>query len=1008
MKGIRRIMQPRAVRGIVGRVLRSLLAGLVLAAAPASAAAEGAVPLDRALEAAALERDDVTVRMEEPGFQGGSPLFEQWMTSPLEAPAAGDRLAGRLLSLVSDPPAWPAALPLLEGRNPLETGPVPPSGNGFGIPPAVPPAARGIIIELLEAVSTARAQLEAAFEGVTEEEIRRIERRLFPRETAPRPEEETAWEPEALEETREAIRSAERVNLDGLARAGAILLRAAWEAAGGLSRDEGFLALEKPIRFSTALGEVRIGSAGPDVHQGPALLILDPGGDDVYRGRVAWGGPGGCGLVIDLEGNDAYLGGDRTQGAGVRGAGLLLDLDGDDLYRAGSGAQGAGVFGVGLLVDARGDDRYLGGRFVQAAAAWGWGGLLDLEGNDLYRCESRGQACSWLRGGASLLDACGDDRYVSGLDSPDPREPDMHQSFAQGFAMGMRGLCPGGTALLADGAGNDVYQGGYFAQGASYWMGVGLLHDRTGRDDYLARRYAQGAGIHLSFGMLLDREGDDRTVSWGVSQGCGHDLGVGILVNEAGNDVYAADWLSLGGSEANGIGIFADNRGADGYETRAGAGYGRLVPSRRSGGLGLFLDAGGRDRYSGRGANDRTWFSNRWGVGLDAEAGGESGLSLPPGDGPSPACPDKAERVREEEAARLARILELSEGMVPTGRVEALLAAASHWGHEKGLPDKARKRLLAMDPELSVPVLVERLDRPGVLDWIVTTELFSVHAHTALPRLREKALEGTRRERVRALHALGVLRDTRALEACSTGLADPDPTVRAAAARTVGEMLERGRLETLAALDGALDRAGEATEVDPVAAHLSTEERVAAALSVAARAVSVPWETHERFSGLDPDAGTGDLIPFSAFLLDHREALGEVLGRWIRDIRNPGPAVPRLKRLLEDRTPAVRAAAAYSLGQMEEETALDGISDLLRDGAAPVRDAAALALVFFGDRAVEPVSRFMDPADVGSCVVGLDVLGRIDTPAARAVVSGFLEHPSAVVRMAAETALGLR
>ncbi len=993
-------------RGIARALIPGVLAWALLAAAPTGAAGSEPLLLDRALEAAALGRDDVSVRLADRKPPRGSPLFEHWMAAPLEAPAEARRLAMHLLSLAAEPHAWPAALPLLEGRD--RPVPVPrPSASAVGarLPDSLSPTVRGALSALLGAVSAAEADLRAAFRGIAPGEIRRIERRLFPEDLGPLPGEEEVYDPEALGETREALRAAERVDREALVRAGAVLLRAAWDAARVLSRDEAFLARRETLQFPTPWGDVRIGSAGPDVHRGPALLVLDPGGDDVYLGPVASAGPGGCGLVIDLAGDDAYLGGDRTQGAGVRGAGLLLDMDGADLYRAGNGAQGAGVFGVGLLVDVRGDDRYVGGRFVQAAAAWGWGGLLDLGGDDLYQCGSRGQAFTRLRGGACLLDACGDDRYVAGPGRPDPREPDMSQSFAQGFAMGLRNLSPGGTALLADGAGNDVYQGDYFAQGSSYWMGAGVLYDRAGRDSYLARRYAQGAGIHLSFGMLLDEEGDDRTVSWGVSQGCGHDYGVGVLVNGAGNDVYAADWLSLGASEANGIGIFADNLGDDGYETRAGAGFGGLTPSRRSGGLGLFLDADGRDRYSERGSNDNVWFSNRWAVGLDAEAGGASGILPPPEEEPDRCGAGAAERERAEEARRLAGVLEASEGLPPPGRVKALLAAAAHWGLERDLPAEARERLLALDPRLSVPVLVERLDTPGIMEWVVMTELFSVHAHAAFPLLYGKARDGEGAERVRALHALARLRDTRSLDACSNGLGDSEPAVRAAAARALGEMLERGRLDALAPLAQALERAGEARSIDPLAAHLSETGRVQAALSVAARCVGMPYGTHRRFSRLDSG---GEATGFARFLLDRREPLERVLGRWIRDIRRPGRAGPALRALLEDPAPSVRAATAYALGQMEEASALETLPPLLRDGSASVRDAAALSLAFFGDRAVGPVSRIMDPAEAGICILGLDVLGRIDTPRARAEASGFLDHPDPVVRKAAEQALGPR
>ncbi|MFO7785424.1 MAG: HEAT repeat domain-containing protein [Thermodesulfobacteriota bacterium] len=963
--------------------------------------------LDRALEAAALTRDDVFMRLEGRTSLKGSPLFERWMASPLDAPAEGQQLAEHMLLRISDPYKWLSDMALLEGMDPpsLKAPPVP---GRWSLPSSLSPGENNAVSGILDAVSTARQDLGEAFGTLTPSEIQLIEQRLYPAALTHSPEDDPVHDPDFVEETRKAIQAAERVDREAILRAGVMVARAAWAAVALLFGDEAFLTRPDPIQFRTALGDVRIGSAGPDVHEGPVLLIIDPGGDDLYLGRVASAGPEECSVLIDFKGNDVYTGEDLTQGAAVRGVGILMDLEGDDVYRAGNSAQGASVFGLGLLLDSQGSDHYIGDRFVQAAAAWGYAGLLDLEGDDLYRCASKGQAYTWLRGASCLVDACGDDRYLAGAGRPDPRESNMSQSFAQGFAMGFRNFCAGGTALLADGAGNDVYQSGYFGQGASYWMGTGMLYDRSGSDSYLARRYAQGAGIHLSFGMLLDRGGDDTTVSWGVSQGCGHDLGVGILINDSGNDTYVSDWLSLGASEANGIGIFADNRGNDGYETRAGAGVGRLIPARRSGGLGLFLDAEGQDRYSKRGANDYTWFSNRWGVGMDAEADGISGLNLPPVEDLDPACPVPAEERRSAEAARLTKALSEAQGLSPPARVEAVLSVAAHWGLEKDLPQKARKELSAMDPRISIPVLVRRLDTPDILEWIVMEEVLTVHAFHSLPLLEEKALVEDGPVRKRALYALSRLRDARTLPACLEGLEDPDPGIRAVAARAVGDILEQGRLEDLVLLKEALDHAHESRTTSPVEDHLTGRGAAGAALSVAARSVSMDYEAHERFSksgASDPDGG--DMREFVNFLFDQREPLKGVLVKWIQAVRHPEGAAHRLRILLEDPDPSVRSSAAYALGQLEDAAALERLPEFLRDDYAAVRDAASLSLAFYGDRAVGPVSRIMAPGDVRMCIMGLDILGRIGTQQARSVSAEYLGHADRVVRKAAEHALGL-
>ena len=429
-------------------------------------------------------------------------------------------------------------------------------------------------------------------------------------------------------EQRQAIDAAGSVKRKDILEAGLTVIEAMARARELLTKTDKWQDKVGSFSFMTDLGKVVVGGKGPDVYHDPAALIIDLGGDDVYKGRKASGSNGKCSLVLDLGGDDLYLGEDCTQGSGVFGIGILYDLGGNDLYRAESCAQGAGLFGLGLIIDGGGMDTYQGTKYVQAASSWGWGGLMDLSGDDTYLCRHSGQAYSGVLGISCLCDIKGNDKYLSGVKAPDPREPDMNKSFSQGFSFGMRNLVAGGCAILADKSGNDLYQCQYFGQGSSYWMGIGVLYDEIGQDTYIARRYAQGAGIHFSFGLLMDAAGDDHISSWGVSQGCGHDYGIGILINETGNDTYVSDWLSMGASQANGVGIFVDNSGDDGYESNTGMAVGNFIERRRSGGVGLFVDAGGKDRYSVTGENNTLWGMNRWSIGIDGESGGMSGINI--------------------------------------------------------------------------------------------------------------------------------------------------------------------------------------------------------------------------------------------------------------------------------------------------------------------------------------------------------------------------------------------
>jgi plastocyanin len=108
-------------------------------------------------------------------------------------------------------------------------------------------------------------------------------------------------------------------------------------------------------------------------------LLLDMAGNDTYGHmqppveeamctdepsvrRVMTTGVGfaGAGILIEVTGDDHYLGKTVTQGAGhIAGVGILRDEAGDDVYTAMRLSKGfATVFGVGLLRDAGGDDRY--------------------------------------------------------------------------------------------------------------------------------------------------------------------------------------------------------------------------------------------------------------------------------------------------------------------------------------------------------------------------------------------------------------------------------------------------------------------------------------------------------------------------------------------------------------------------------------------------------------------------------------------------------------------------
>ncbi len=401
-------------------------------------------------------------------------------------------------------------------------------------------------------------------------------------------------------------------------------LTESYPLVAGRSGVEGKVLMDEDFGF----GRVIVGGPGRNEYIGGAALIIDLGGDDVYRNSA--GGSrkeGPLSICIDLNGNDTYRAQeDFSQGSGRMGMGILIDLDGDDIYDAGNYSQGTGYFGFGLLYDEKGDDRYLGKTANQGAGFFGVGLLLDGKGDDSYHSQLYSQGFGMTKGFGAIVDSQGEDLYFAGKEYQDFREPGKaYQSLSQGVGFGLRPFksnigASGGVGLLSDGGGNDTYHAGYFSQGASYWYALGMLVDESGHDTYHSRRYSQGAGIHRSIGILLDKDGDDQYSSaYGVSQGCGHDEAVGILRDKSGNDQYQGGVLVQGTGNAGGVGILLDNKGADMYYSKGNSqGWGQAT-RHEWGSFGLLMDlGGGQDRYSMDERNNGVLLDEEWGLRIDA------------------------------------------------------------------------------------------------------------------------------------------------------------------------------------------------------------------------------------------------------------------------------------------------------------------------------------------------------------------------------------------------------
>lgn len=385
---------------------------------------------------------------------------------------------------------------------------------------------------------------------------------------------------------------------------------AAWSKVA--NRDQRFVV-------ETAAGKIVVASDGDDVHSAsPHLLFVDLGGDDRYEGAFASNASGAnaVSIVVDLDGIDHYEGEDRAQAAAQNGAAMLFDFGGDDdTYVAGARSQAYAQQGVAVLFDDGGDDTYRASMAAQGAAQYGTALLIDRDGHDVYEASSYAQGFGWVRGAGMLVDDRGDDTYRCDpsdvLDNPSPQAPDVNASFCQGAGFGFRHGDPdlslaGGVGILLDGAGDDRYTAGVYAQGVGYWQGLGMLVDRAGADRYDAVWYAQGAGVHYGAGVFVDR-GDsvDRYVgARHAVLGIGHDFGVGVAFEAGGSEIYALPSLAGGAASCGSVGLFVDASGDDIYAAVSPLALGAATASDdcpvrdTHATVGVMVDGDGVDTYA--------------------------------------------------------------------------------------------------------------------------------------------------------------------------------------------------------------------------------------------------------------------------------------------------------------------------------------------------------------------------------------------------------------------------
>ena len=211
---------------------------------------------------------------------------------------------------------------------------------------------------------------------------------------------------------------------------------------------------------------------------------------------------GGLGALIDISGDDAYLSGNWSMGAGYwHGTGLLYDGAGDDSYRGVAYTQASGAhFCIGALLDEGGDDRHAAEENSNNSLGFGHdftaAMLVNVGGNDSYAVESSGLGYSLNRSVAMLIDVGGRDAYVTGSENR-PGMVVFDEKFRDRSGLTTYFADATSLGLFLDVGGDDTYRCSGEAQNNTIWF------DRPGSDNAQVRNFSVGVDCESGDVRLL-------------------------------------------------------------------------------------------------------------------------------------------------------------------------------------------------------------------------------------------------------------------------------------------------------------------------------------------------------------------------------------------------------------------------------------------------------------------------------------------------------------------------
>lgn len=402
----------------------------------------------------------------------------------------------------------------------------------------------------------------------------------------------------AADRLRQACDRAGKVDLDALRAAAATLIRAALvfaESRQDLLRQPaspGGNGVTGSVLFDrvTPFGRLVVGGDGANEYRCELLaIVIDLGGDDVYRGpAAATTDARRMSLVLDLAGNDRYEANNDALGSATFGLAVLLDLEGDDVYRGAARCAGYGAAGIGVLCDLGGDDELHLARDGGGVGCMGLGVYLDTgAGKDRARFGPRTLGCGLPGGVGMFVDDGGDDERTA-LD-------DGGVTFACGAGLGLRPWLAGGAGLFLDAAGNDRCVASDACCGAGADGGLGVCFDVAGDDQWTAGMLALGGARDHGFGVFFDLAGADRYRVQGAGLGSACARSVASAEDRAGDDEYDLEGAWPGSAEGGALGLFVDAQGSDTYRVRAAPVPWPACAPVRSVALSVHEDRGGAD-----------------------------------------------------------------------------------------------------------------------------------------------------------------------------------------------------------------------------------------------------------------------------------------------------------------------------------------------------------------------------------------------------------------------------